>query len=121
MKWQKPSAELLETFEHILPKASSVEKRKMFGYPTGYVDGNWFMGCFGENDIVLRLSEEDRQKFLTLDEARQFEPMPGRVMREFVVIPSWMLNDPTNLQEWINKSMQYASTLLRQEKKKRRT
>ena len=119
MKWQKPSSQLLETFDRILPKDSGIEKRKMFGYPTGHVNGNWFIGCYGENDIVLRLSDADRSTFLALEGARQFEPMPGRPMREFVMIPSWLLDDPEQLQSWIRKSLEYSSNLPPQKKKKR--
>ena len=89
----------------------------MFGYPTGYVNGNWFIGCYQGNDLVLRLSEPDRERFLTLEGARRFEPTPGRVMREFVVVPWWLVNDDAQMLDWVKKSMEY-STGLPQKKKK---
>lgn len=117
MKWEKSSPDLLEAFERLMSLADGAEKRKMFGYPTGYVNGNWFVGCYQGNEMVLRLPEHDRQEFLALDGARQFEPMPGRVMREFVVVPWWLINDTPKMREWIQRSMAYSSTLPKQEKK----
>src|SRR3990172_9418537 len=111
MKWVKSSPRLIETFDRILPQVPGVDRRKMFGYPCGFVNGTWFMGCYQENDIVLRLSEEDRKEFLKLDQARQFEPMPGRAMREFVVVPPWLMDDPARLEEWISRSLEYAASL----------
>ena len=119
MKWKKPSAQLIETFDRLLPQAKGVERRKMFGYPTGFVNGNWFMGCYGEDDIVLRLSQEDRQQFLALDGARPFEPMPGRIMREFVVVPPWPPEDTEQMQQWVKRSLEHASGLTPKAKKKK--
>ena len=118
MKWLKPSPQLLETFEHLLPKTAGVDRRQMFGYPCGFFNGVWFMGCYQENDLVLRLSDQDRQEFLALPEARQFEPMPGRAMREFVMVPQWMFDDEPQLQAWIAKSLEYSLTLPPPTKKK---
>ncbi len=42
MKWQKPTPQLIETFDRILPQAPGVDRRKMFGYPSGFVNGTWY-------------------------------------------------------------------------------
>lgn len=120
MKWAKPSPEIIKAFDQLLPQGSGVEKRKMFGYPAGFVNGTWFMGCFQENDIVLRLSDKDREEFLKLDQARQFEAMPGRIMREFVVIPSWLMSNPEQLMRWIHRFLEYAAQLQPKTKKRKR-
>ncbi len=72
--------------------------------------GRMFMGVH-QNDIFLRLSDPYREEFLQLDEAYQFEPMPGRVMKECAVIPQWLLDDPGPLEQWIAKSLAYVSAL----------
>jgi TfoX/Sxy family transcriptional regulator of competence genes len=71
MKWIEPSQQLVDTFEHLVPEAAGVEKRKMFGYPCSFVKGNMFMGLFQES-MILRLSEKDREALLRLGQARQF-------------------------------------------------
>ena len=120
MKWKKPTPEILETFERIAPEGEGIEKRKMFGYPCRFMNGNMFMGVHGENSIILRLSEADRKEFLKLEEAQRFEPMPGRIMKEYVVFPSWMLENRVILDDWIKKSIFHVSSLPPKIKKKRK-
>lgn len=110
MKWVKASEKIIETFEKIFPDLPGVEKRKMFGYSVTFINGNMFMGVHG-NSIILRLPDNDREEFLRLKSARQFEPMPGRPMREYVVIPEWMFDDKFILSNWIEKSFEYTSGL----------
>ena len=110
MKWQKSSPKLVETFERTVTKIEAVEKRKLFGYPCAFKNGNMFMGLHQEN-FFLRMSTEDREEFLKMNQARQFEPMRGRIMKEYVVVPSWMLEDSEQMNEWIRKSLKYVSSL----------
>ncbi len=85
MKWHKPSQQLIDTFNHIAPEGTSIEKRKMFGYPCSFVNNNMFMGLY-QKGLFLRLSEQDREMFLQLEQAQRFEPMPGRSIEEYVVV-----------------------------------
>lgn len=110
MKWIKASEKIIETFEKIIPDLQGVEKRKMFGYPVTFINGNMFMGVHG-NSIILRLSDNDRKEFLKLKSAKQFEPMPGRPMKEYVVIPEWMFDDKFIINSWTEKSFEYVSGL----------
>jgi hypothetical protein len=43
--------------------------------------------------------------------AEQFEPMSGRVMREYVVVPKVLLKAPGELRAWVEKSLAYVSSL----------
>jgi hypothetical protein len=61
--------------------------------------------------MVLRLPDEQRNEFLRLKGAEQFEPMPGRVMRGYVVVPKVLLNAPGQLRPWVEKSLAYVSSL----------
>ena len=73
-----------------------VKKKKMFGCPVYFAKDNMLAGIF-ENDIFIRLSEQDRQKIISEnDEVMPFEPMKGRVMKEYVVLPDSLYNDPEN-------------------------
>jgi TfoX/Sxy family transcriptional regulator of competence genes len=109
MQWQKSSPAMVEMFEAIAP-GPPVERRKMFGYPAAFVNGNFFMGLF-QDDLILRLPEEARAELLKMKGARQFEPMPGRPMKEYVVVPSRLVDDQSALAPWITKSLAWASSL----------
>lgn len=93
---------------------------KMFGYLCAFKNGNMFMGLH-QKIIFLRLSEEDRETFLELNQAGQFEPMHGRIIREYVVIPFWILKDKEKLREWIRISLVYVSSLPPKPKKKQKS
>jgi len=47
---------------------------------------------------MLRLSDEDRAKFLRLPGAKPFEPMAGRPMREYVELPPEVMGSPAVLK-----------------------
>ena len=88
----------------------------MFGYSCVFAKGNMFAGLH-EGGMVLRLSDEQRTEFLRLKGAKQFEPMPGRVMREYVVVPKVLLNASEELRPWIEKSLAFVSSLPAKPKK----
>jgi TfoX/Sxy family transcriptional regulator of competence genes len=86
------------------------EPRKMFGYSAAFAGGNMFAGLH-EVGLVMRLPDEERETFLRLPGARPFEPMPGRVMREYVVAPDALAGEPAALRTWITRAFRYASSL----------
>jgi TfoX/Sxy family transcriptional regulator of competence genes len=110
MKWRKSSETLVQKFAELVPKDPRVERRKMFGYPAAFVAGNLFMGLHQES-LLLRLSEEDRASLLRIEGVSVFEPMAGRPMREYVVVPSSMVDRATSLTGWIRRALNYAASL----------
>ncbi len=119
MDFKKAPAELVALFERISPpEGDGVEHRRQFGYPCCFVNGNMFMGVFGE-DVMLRLSDADRAEFLKRPGASLFEPMPGRPMKEYVLVPRAMLNDGPEMRGLVAKSLAYARSLPIKEKKSR--
>lgn len=108
MKWRKPSEELIKLFEEVTPGPPAIAK-KMFGFPAAFVNGNMFMGLHQE-DMILRLPEGSRAELLKMN-ARIFEPMPGRPMREYVVVPPSLLRDRNKLSSWVQKALEYGSSL----------
>jgi TfoX/Sxy family transcriptional regulator of competence genes len=115
-KWKPAPAEAVTAFESATSGLAGVEPRKMFGYSCIFVKGNMFVGLH-EAGMVLRLPEEQRAEFLRLKGAGQFEPMPGRVMREYVVVPKLLFNAPEKLRAWVERSLDYASSLPAKAKK----
>jgi TfoX/Sxy family transcriptional regulator of competence genes len=95
-----------------------VTGRKMFGYPAGFVNGNMFMGLF-QDEMILRLSEDDRKELLKERGAKIFAPMPGRPMKEYVSIPRSLLEDRKKLGGWVSKALRYGASLKPKSKTKK--
>ena len=63
------------------------DKRMMFGSPVYTVNNNMFAGAH-QSSLFVRLSEHDRQDLRARHpDARPFEPMEGRVMKEYMLLP----------------------------------
>lgn len=103
-------APLSQVFEAVLPRDARVERRKLFGNPCGFVNGNLFTGVHEEQWIV-RLSEPQREQLLGMAGAAIFEPMKGRPMVEFVRVPSTMLQNQRQLKGWVKRAFDYCSSL----------
>ena len=115
-KWKPAPREAVAAFEAATCDLVGVEPRKMFGYSCVFAKGQMFAGLH-EAGMVLRLPDEQRAEFLRLKGAEQFEPMPGRVMREYVVVPKVLLNAPGQLRPWVEKSLAYVLSLPAKPKK----
>ena len=101
---------LVKAFEHLTQTVPQATSRKVFGYPAVFINGQMFAGLH-QDKMILRLSEEDRARFMQLKGASAFEPMPGRPMREYVVVPPSLLKSDAELEDWLAKALAYASTL----------
>ncbi len=107
MAWTKSPQSLIDLFDKSVPSRVAVSRRKMFGYPAAFANGNLFIGLH-QNDFIMRLSEEDRMRFCAKYGERAFEPMKGRPMREYVRLPEELLTDPRKRAPWIKRSLEYA-------------
>jgi len=119
MAWEKSSESLIEAFYQALPDDERVERRKMFGFPCAFVNGNMFTGLH-QKDLIVRLPEAARAELLELPGTSLFEPMAGRVMREYVAVPRAMQGDAEFLSAqgdaeflsaWVEKSYEFAKAL----------
>ncbi len=108
--WKKPSEELGELLEDALAPVETVQKRKMFGCPCFFINGNMFAGVH-EDNVILRLSPEDLGRiFAEHDEAAHFEPL-GRRMREYAALPDSLAGDQDFLGEWLERAIRFVSSL----------
>ena len=110
MDWEKASPELGELLAEASAPFSGVERRKMFGGVSLFLNGHMLGGIHGQK-IVLRLAEEDRAAAERDAGMVPFEPMPGRSMKEYVVVPETIFRDPDALEEWLHLSVEFASSL----------
>ena len=115
-KWKPAPREAVKAFEAATSDLPGAEPRKMFGYSCVFAKGSMFSGLH-EAGMLLRLPDEKRAEFLRLKGAKQFEPMPGRLMREYVVVPKALLKAPGELRPWVEKSLAFVSSLPAKPKK----
>jgi TfoX-like protein len=108
-KFTKSSPEIVERFAAVMDRYPQAERRKMFGYPAAFVGGNMATGLFAE-DWVLRLPGVEGAAAID-GGATPFEPMPGRAMKDFVVIPPEVVSDDGAIGEWVEKGLAYAGTM----------
>ncbi|MGQ0685351.1 TfoX/Sxy family protein [Bradyrhizobium sp.] len=111
MAWTKSPQSLIDLFDKSVPSGESISRRKMFGYPAAFANGNLFIGLH-QDDFILRLSEQDRARFTAEFGERTFEPMKGRPMREYVRLPEELLADARKRASWIARSLRYAETIV---------
>jgi TfoX/Sxy family transcriptional regulator of competence genes len=104
----KPSPELVARFESVFP-GPPARARQMFGHPAGFVNGNMFMGLFGDG-LFVRLPEDERATAMKAG-AKTFEPMAGRPIREYVVMQPNVVASSAKLKVWVARAMAYAETL----------
>ena len=117
-KWKKAPPELVDLFTNAMTAFPEAEMRKMFGYPCAFVNGN-MATCLFADTIMLRLDASDREEFIGKTGAGLFEPVPGRVMKEYAAVPPKIRDNPRELTGWLTKSINFASSLPKKGKKKR--
>jgi hypothetical protein len=109
-KWTKSPPELAAKFDAALPADSRVEKKVMFGYPAAFTGGNMFAGLW-QDHVVVRLDEADRAVLRAVRGAVVFEPMKGRPMAEYTIVPPAIVGQPKELAFWLGRGLGYASSL----------
>lgn len=95
-KWEKAPAELTARFTALLPRHPDAQPRTMFGYAACFVKGNFFAGLH-ESNVVVRLPDGLHLKFEELAGAPPFDPMGGRPMRGWFVVPEHVVASDAKL------------------------
>ncbi len=108
--WKKSPPELVAAFESLTARHPELTARKMFGYPAAFLGGH-MTTALHEDRWIVRLPEADRAELLAAPGAAPFEPMPGRPMKEYVVVPAALVADPTALDAWVDRAIAHVRTL----------
>ncbi len=109
MAWRKSPPELIAFFGALVAERPKLEPRKMFGYPAAFLNGKMVGGLF-EDSMVMRLAPADAAAFVKAG-GKPFEPMPGRKMGGFVVVPAAMLTDKKKLMPWFERAIANSAAL----------
>ncbi|TMA28557.1 MAG: TfoX/Sxy family protein [Deltaproteobacteria bacterium] len=109
MKFSKSPSWLVDLFTALQEEVGGTP-RQMFGYPCAFENGQLFTGLF-QDGMFVRLGEAERARLLAEKGAKQFEPMMGRPMREYVVLPPPMLEDEEAVKSWMQRGLEFARSL----------
>lgn len=104
--WERSPDELVDAFAALLDRFPDVERRKMFGYPAAFANGQMFTSLH-ETRWVVRLPADAYAELMAIEGARAFEPMPGRPMAGFAVVPPSLVADPDALEPWIDRALAF--------------
>jgi hypothetical protein len=105
----KSPPELVERFASVLDGFPDAERRKMFGYPAAFVGGNLATSLFHDRWVV-RLPDDaiDGAKAAG---AAPFEPMAGKPMKGFVLVPADDVADDARIREWVERGLAKARSM----------
>ena len=103
MKLPRPSEEAKAAFANLVPDGPTVSLKPMFGQLSAFVNGNMFCGLFGE-DLVVRLPEPEIAK-VKQQGGRDFEPMAGRRMGGYVMLPPGWRDRPAATSTLIKRAL----------------
>lgn len=102
-KMPKPTEEAKAAFSKLVPDEPAVTLKPMFGNLSAFVNGNMFAGLFGE-DLFVRLPDSESAA-VKKQGGRDFEPMAGRAMKGYVVVPSTWRAKPAPAVLLIKRSL----------------
>jgi hypothetical protein len=108
--FDKSPPALVERFGAVLGRFPDVERRTMFGYPAAFVGGNLVTSLFHDHWVV-RLPDADRERLLAMDGSGPFEPMPGRPMKGFAVVPPSVVADDAALDPWLERAIAHGRSM----------
>lgn len=108
--FEKSPPDLIARFDAFVGRFPQAERRKMFGYPCLFVGGNLVTGLH-QAAWMVRLPEDELAGLLAQPGARPFEPMPGRPMKGYAVLPDDVVADDAALEVWVDRSITFGLTL----------
>jgi TfoX/Sxy family transcriptional regulator of competence genes len=109
MRMPKSPDELAARFASMTEGIPGLERRTMFGYPSGFVNDNLVTGLYGDGWHV-RVGAADQEALLATG-GRPFEPMAGRTMRGYVMLPAAVLSDDAALRGWLDRAVAFGAAL----------
>lgn len=102
--------ELAGRIRKIFPRESGVTEKKMFGGLSFLLQGKMVCGIL-KDDLVVRIDPNETDELLDKPHVRPMD-FTGRPMKGFLYISPGALNTDRELENWIELSVDYVSTLL---------
>jgi hypothetical protein len=111
-------ADLAGRVDDALAGQTGIVKQQMFGVVCYMRDGNAFAGVWNDS-LVVRTGPDAYRSALREPFVREFD-ITGKSMTGWVVVGPEAIDDDPNLQSWLFRAMDFASTLAKQTKRRRR-
>jgi hypothetical protein len=105
---KKPTPAALVLFDAVLPTDARVERKKMFGMPGAFVNGNLFLGVFADG-VTLRLDDARLTALREHPGVGPFEPKPGSPWRAYVHIASDVPVE--QVAAWATEALTFTATM----------
>jgi TfoX/Sxy family transcriptional regulator of competence genes len=109
-KMEKSPPALVERFDTVAADFPDATRRLTFGYPCLYVGGNMISGLF-ESSWHVKLGPEERRELEAIPGSAPFEPMPGRPMTGFTLLPPAIIDDDQAIRTWVQRAIDFGATL----------
>ena len=110
MKWVKAPDELKAIIDKAMER-KPCEKRPMFGYPAYFTNGYMSLGLF-QDKLFVRLSPSQQDSLgKRFGPLSPLEPMPGRPMKDYWVVPDELYKDPAVFDSVIDEALRFAQSL----------
>jgi len=101
----KAAPELVARFEALSDVVADADRKLVFGSPTCLVAGHMFFGVHATG-LFVKLPEDAAAELVRAGGV-PFEPMPGRPMGGFFVLPASLPEQ----EQWVRRSYDYARNL----------
>jgi hypothetical protein len=105
----KSPPELVERFGTVLTGYPDARQKPMFGFPAAFVGGNLATSLHRDRWVV-RVPADEVESALA-EGAAAFEPMPGRPIKGFVLIPPGDVAQDAALRRWVERGLATAAAM----------
>ena len=100
---------LAERLRDVFQNQSTVVEEKMFGGLAFMVNGHMCVGITGD-DLMVRVGTDQYEDALSQPKARPMD-FTGRPMKGFVYVEHEGFDTDEDLEDWVDRGMQFVSTL----------
>lgn len=102
-------AQFTAVTDRLIADAPDAHRRKMFGYPACFAGGH-LVTSLHEDRWIVRLPEQQITELAAMG-GTPFEPMAGRPMRGFMVLPDAVRADDAALDAWLARALAHVRTM----------
>ena len=95
--------------EEMLMGRSELDEKRMFGGIAWLVNGNVAVGVF-EESLICRIGPEEYKAALTKPGIREFD-ITGRPTKGWIMASDEAINEDNGLKYWIDKGLEFGSSL----------
>lgn len=99
--------EAVALFDAVMEAVPGIDRKTLFGYPCGFVNGYMTIGLHAD-DFFVRLPAEVQAPLLKLKGGGHLEVMPGRPMVEYVVLPAAVRAKKAEVKKWVERAVDHA-------------